>query len=71
MNKEYVKEFVKLLWKRYLFLFICLCFAIFLVFYTKDISLILFFAICFISSSYILFRDISNFIKIKKEESKK
>lgn len=68
MNKLYVKEFLKLFWKRYLFLTICVCFSIFLIFYTKAMSLLLFFIAVMSSFIYILIRDIKMFIKKKEEE---
>jgi energy-converting hydrogenase Eha subunit E len=68
MNKLYVKEFLKLFWKRYLFLTISVCFSIFLIFYTKAMSLLLFFIAVMSSFIYILIRDIKMFIKKKEEE---
>jgi hypothetical protein len=71
MNKIYVKEFLKLFWKRYLFLTVCIFFSLFLVFYTKAIALFLFFIACVLSFIYILVRDITVFLKEKKEEQEK
>jgi len=71
INKLYVKEFLKLFWKRYLFLTICVCFSIFLIFYTRALSLLLFFIAVMLSFIYILIRDIKFFLKEKKEEQKK